>query len=95
MSDRKNLRWFKSPGDINTRWFDGHSRPKDQPLGEHDIIYINDAMEVVSIQKNAQPLNESSLPSEGPASLVLEIKGGLSDRWGIEKGQKIRWKRLD
>lgn len=60
-----------------------------------DIIYINDAMQVVSIQKNAQPLNESSLPSEGPASLVLEIKGGLSDRWGIEKGQKIRWKRLD
>ncbi len=59
-----------------------------------DIIYINDKQEIVSIQKNAVPLNESSLPSEGPASLVLEIKGGLSDQWGLKKGQKIRWSRL-
>ena len=58
-----------------------------------DIIYINDAMEIVSIQKNAEPLNERSLPSEGPASLVLEIKGGLSDQWALTKGQKISWSR--
>ncbi len=59
-----------------------------------DIIYINDQMEIVSIQKNAVPLDETSLPSEGPASMVLEIKGGLSDEWGLQKGQKIRWERL-
>lgn len=58
-----------------------------------DIIYINDAMEIVSIQRNAEPLNERSLPSEGPASLVLEIKGGLSDQWALKKGQKISWSR--
>lgn len=58
-----------------------------------DIIYLNDAQEIVSIQRNAKPLDESSLPSEGPASMVLEIKGGLSDQWGLKKGQKISWQR--
>lgn len=60
-----------------------------------DIIYINDAREIVSIQRNAEPLNERSLPSEGPASMVLEIKGGLSDELGIQKGNTIKWKRND
>lgn len=60
-----------------------------------DIIYINNQNEIVSIQKNAKPLDETSLPSEGPASMVLEIKGGLSDEWGLEKGQKITWKRVN
>lgn len=59
-----------------------------------DIIFINDDMKIVSIQKNAKPLDETSLPSEGPASLVLEVKGGLSDELGLVKGQKIRWNRL-
>tara|TARA_R110001592_G_scaffold243783_1_gene504970 strand:+ start:212652 stop:213182 length:531 start_codon:yes stop_codon:yes gene_type:complete len=58
-----------------------------------DIIYINDAMEIVSIQKNAIPLDESSLPSTGPASYVLEILGGESDKLGIAAGDKIKWQR--
>ncbi len=60
-----------------------------------DIIYINDKQEIVSIQRNAIPLNETSLPSEGPASLVLEVKGGLSDELGLKKGQQIRWQRIN
>tara|TARA_R110002050_G_scaffold274391_2_gene418817 strand:+ start:3240 stop:3770 length:531 start_codon:yes stop_codon:yes gene_type:complete len=58
-----------------------------------DIIYINDAMEIVSIQKNAKPLDETSLPSTGPASYVLEIFGGESDKLGIAAGDKIKWQR--
>lgn len=58
-----------------------------------DIIYINSKGEVVSIQKNARPLDETSLPSEGPASYVLEVKGGYTDKYGIEKGTKIVWER--
>lgn len=58
-----------------------------------DIIYINSKGEVVSIQKNARPLDESSLPSEGPAAYVLEVVGGYSDKYGIDKGTKIVWKR--
>ena len=56
-----------------------------------DIIYINTDGNVVSIQENAQPLNTTSLPSEGPAAYVLEVLGGTSAKWGIEKGTQIVW----
>lgn len=54
-----------------------------------DIIYINAAKEVVSIQKNAKPLDETSLPSEGPSLYVLEIRGGLSDKLNLKAGDKV------
>jgi uncharacterized membrane protein (UPF0127 family) len=56
-----------------------------------DIIYINTNGDVVSIQENAQPLNTTSLPSEEPAAYVLEVLGGTSAQWGIEKGTQIVW----
>lgn len=58
-----------------------------------DIIYINSANEVVSIQKNAEPLKTRSLPSEGPATYVLEVVGGFSDQYGIDNTTKIAWRR--
>jgi uncharacterized membrane protein (UPF0127 family) len=58
-----------------------------------DIIFINNKMEIVSIQKNAIPLDETSLPSTGPASYILELLGGESDKLGISAGNKISWKR--
>lgn len=59
-----------------------------------DIIYINSNFEIVSIQKNAEPLNTQSLPSEGPALYVLEVIGGFSDTHGIGKGDKIYFERI-
>jgi uncharacterized membrane protein (UPF0127 family) len=59
-----------------------------------DIIFIDEDFSVVSIQKNAEPLNTKSLPSEGPALYVLEIYGGESDKIGIDKGTIIKWARL-
>ena len=56
-----------------------------------DIIYINSNLRVVSIQKNAQPYNETSLPSEGPAQYVLEVNAGLSDQWGLKGGDIISY----
>ncbi len=54
-----------------------------------DIIYINSKHAVVSIQKNAEPLKKTSLPSEGAASMVLEVKGGFSDRYGVKRNTKV------
>ena len=51
-----------------------------------DIIYLDANKSIVSIQKNAQPLNEASLPSDAPAKYVLEINAGLSDAWQLETG---------
>ncbi len=58
-----------------------------------DIIYINSQNRIVSIQKNAEPLKERSLPSEGPAILILEVKGGYCDAHGIDKGTTIAYTR--
>ncbi len=59
-----------------------------------DILYLNDNLEVVSIVHNAQPLNNTSLPSEGNASHVLELPGGMSMSRGIEKGSKLLWEDI-
>lgn len=56
-----------------------------------DIIYINKKKKVVSIKKNTIPYDKNSLPSGKPVLYVLEIKAGLSDRWGIENGDSVRW----
>lgn len=58
-----------------------------------DIIYLSEAGNVVSIQANAQPMNETPLPSEGPAKYVLEIAGGASANLKITPGTKWLWKR--
>ncbi len=56
-----------------------------------DIIYLNEKLEIVSIQKNAQPFDDKPLPSGKPAQYVLEINGGLSDRLGLQPGYKVAW----
>ncbi|MAP55494.1 DUF192 domain-containing protein [Altibacter sp.] len=60
-----------------------------------DILFINKNNEIVTIRKNAQPFDETSLPSEAPAIYVLEVNAGLSDTWGLEKGDSIDWSRLE
>ena len=54
-----------------------------------DIIYIDASQKVVSIQKNAKPMDETSLPSTAPAKYVLEINAGLSDQFNIVEGDSI------
>ncbi len=56
-----------------------------------DIIFINSKKEIVNIHKNAKPYDKTSLPSDGPIKYVLEINAGLSDDWGLEKGDLIGW----
>ena len=60
-----------------------------------DIIYIAEDKTIVSFQKNAKPLDESSLPSDAPAKYVLEINGGLSDEWQLEVGDRIDFEILN
>ncbi|MBT8262666.1 MAG: DUF192 domain-containing protein [Bacteroidia bacterium] len=59
-----------------------------------DIIFINSENEIVNIQKNAQPLDQTSLPSAAPAKYVLEVNAGLCDKWTLEAGDRIEWNRL-
>ncbi len=56
-----------------------------------DIIYFNSEKEIISIQKNAKPFDETSLPSDAASQYVLEVNAGLSDKWKIEKGDKFQF----
>ena len=56
-----------------------------------DIIYIGSNKKIVSFAENAKPRDEASLPSQVPAQYVLEIKGGLSEVWGLDVGDTVTW----
>jgi uncharacterized membrane protein (UPF0127 family) len=56
-----------------------------------DIIYLNGDKEVVNIQKNAKPFDETSLPSEAASQYVLEVNAGLTDAWNLKNGDRIRF----
>jgi uncharacterized membrane protein (UPF0127 family) len=58
-----------------------------------DIIYIDDNMEIVSVQKYATPLSEQSLPSYKKAKYVLEVNGGFCDKYHIAYGDKIAYQQ--
>ncbi len=73
--------------DENTRSF--YMKNTEFPL---DIIFINSNKEVVSIQENTKPYDNTSLPSEAPALYVLEVNAGLSEKWTLEKGDVLDWK---
>lgn len=78
--------WFIFPEEAPRSFY---MRNTEIPL---DIIYLDKDKKVVSIAKNARPYDETSLPSEKPAMYVLEINGGLSDKWGIEKDDRMEVK---
>jgi uncharacterized membrane protein (UPF0127 family) len=56
-----------------------------------DIIFVNAKREVVSIQKNAEPYSEKSLPSFKPARYVVEVNAGYTDKYGIKEKTRIAW----
>lgn len=58
-----------------------------------DIIFMNNDTIVVSIKENAQPRDETSIPSNAPARFILEINGGNAAEWNIEEGDKMRFNR--
>ena len=59
-----------------------------------DIIFVAADSTIVHIAKDAQPLDETVLPSEKPARFVLEIKAGLSDAYHINEKDKLIWQKL-
>ncbi len=58
-----------------------------------DLLFIDADMQVVTIARNAQPYDETGIPSRVPVQYVLEIKAGLSERWGISEGDRIAFQR--
>ncbi len=75
---------FQFP-DVAERGFWMHNTPS--PL---DIIYIDPNGRIVSIVRNATPNSDQILPSNGPASGVLELRAGRAAEIGAQPGDRVR-----
>lgn len=58
-----------------------------------DIIFVDDLNRIVSIQEKTTPRSEQSLPSNAPAKYVVEVIGGFCEKYGVEVGDQISFKR--
>lgn len=54
-----------------------------------DMIFVNDALEVVSFIENATPQTDTPRRSEGPARYVIELKAGEVARIGLQPGSTV------
>lgn len=69
-----------------------HMKNTNIPL---DIIFYSADSSLVSVQENAQPYDETSLPSGEPAKFILEVNAGKYDEWNLETGDKMDFIKLD
>ena len=60
-----------------------------------DLIYLDKEGKIVSFQLNAQPLDESSLPSNIPAQYVLEINAGLAESFGLQVNDRMAYEVIE
>jgi uncharacterized membrane protein (UPF0127 family) len=54
-----------------------------------DIVYLGGDGRVVSIVRDAQPLNETPLPSNGLARAALELPAGRAAQIGLLPGDRV------
>ena len=54
-----------------------------------DIIFIDDAGEVVGIRRNTEPFSEASITVGVPSKYVLEVPAGYCSELGIHRGARV------
>jgi uncharacterized protein len=56
-----------------------------------DIIFADGSMRIVTMYKNTQSLSEKRLSSNVAVKYAVEVNAGFCDRYGIKKGDHIRF----
>jgi uncharacterized protein len=59
-----------------------------------DMIFVDERERVLNITPFTTPMSDQVYSSAGPAKYVVEAKAGFADRFGIQPGYTLRWKRL-
>jgi uncharacterized membrane protein (UPF0127 family) len=54
-----------------------------------DMLFIGADGRIVSIARNARPMDETTIPSGGAVRGVLELRGGRAAEIGAEPGDKV------
>jgi uncharacterized membrane protein (UPF0127 family) len=80
--DRGMLFDFKQPSDNVAFWMHNTLIPLD-------IVYIRPDGRVLSIARNAHPLDDSPIPAGGTIRGVLEIAGGRAAEIGLLPGDQV------
>ncbi len=55
-----------------------------------DMIFIKSDGVIESIHANARPHDETPIPSQGPVKAVLEVNGGIAEKFNITAGDRVR-----
>lgn len=58
-----------------------------------DMIFINSDLEIVTIHKETKPYDLNSYASTGPARYVLETIAGYTDKYNINVGDKVIFRK--
>jgi len=66
---------------------------KNTPL-PLDMIFIGSNLKIVGIIHQTVPFSTATLSVPAPSQFVLEIKGGISRRSGIEVGNTVRFENI-
>jgi uncharacterized membrane protein (UPF0127 family) len=91
----KGLMFRRSMADDHGMLFDF---PQDEPLVfwmkntyiPLDMVFVARDGHVVSITRDAKPMDETLISSGVPAAGVLEINAGLADKIGLKIGDEIK-----
>ena len=59
-----------------------------------DMIFIDSNRRILCIVENAAPETETGRHVEGDSQYVLEIGGGLSQKWGLSAGTTVEFQGL-
>ena len=59
-----------------------------------DILYVNENMEIVTIQRYTKPNSEESIQSYKYAQYVVEVIAGFCDKYGVKEGDIIQFESL-
>jgi len=58
-----------------------------------DILFIDEDLDVVNIARRTRPLSDDFIRATAPAQYVVEVRGGVTERYNITDSTSVRWQR--
>ena len=87
LADRQGMLFIFPTEEKQTFWMKNTYIPLD-------MVFIDEAMKVVGVVHNAEPMTETRRAVETPSRYVLELKGGFCKREGIGQGAEVKFEGL-